>query len=328
MPGSAAFACRGSPPFPFDRDAGASPLFPPHYQQNEEAKEALLHVVRRDPHQFGIDRARWTHQDLLQVCDWLRLQTAGGLSHLLDRLGIHYKRGRDYVHSPDPDYLEKLRDVDRIVELARASFGRIVALYQDELTYYRQPTLASAYETAGPCQPLARRSHQANTATRIAGALNLVDGRVYYRQSSHTDVRELVRFYHQIREAYPQAERIYLIQDNWPVHFHPDLLVALAPQESRWPMYRPQNWSEEPSAKARKQWEGLCLPIQLVPLPTYASWTNPIEKLWRWLRQDVLHLHRLAGQLPRLREAVSHFLDRFAFGSQELLHYVGLLVPV
>ena len=44
------------------------------------------------------------------------------------------------------------------------------------------------------------------------------------------------------------------------------------------------------------RWGGWQLPIQLVPLPTYASWCNPIEKLWRQLRQELLHLHRFADR--------------------------------
>jgi transposase len=211
---------------------------------------------------------------------------------------------------------------------ARASQGRIVALFQDEVTYYRQPTVARAYEATGLHQSLARRSHRSNTPTRIAGVLNPVDGQVLYRQASRLGIGELVRFYQQIRQAYPETERIYVIQDNGPIHFHPDVLVALEPQESQWPIYRPKNWSPEPTAAARKRWGDLQLPIQLVPLPTYASWTNPIEKLWRWLRQDVLHLHCLADRLDDLRSEVRCFLDRFAFGSLELLEYVGLPVSV
>ena len=26
-------------------------------------------------------------------------------------------------------------------------------------------------------------------------------------------------------------------------------------------------------------------------LPTYAPWLNPIEKVWRWLKQSVLYAH-------------------------------------
>jgi hypothetical protein len=46
--------------------------------------------------------------------------------------------------------------------------------------------------------------------------------------------------------------------------------------------------------------------------------------LWRWLRQDVLRLHRLAEDWRAVRERVRQFLDQFAHGSPHLLEYVGL----
>ena len=60
-------------------------------------------------------------------------------------------------------------------------------------------------------------------------------------------------------------------------------------------------------------------------LPTYAPWLNPIEKLWRWLRQDQLYVHRLAQDWSVLRQRVNAFFDQFAAGSHALLRYVGLL---
>jgi hypothetical protein len=51
------------------------------------------------------------------------------------------------------------------------------------------------------------------------------------------------------------------------------------------------------------------------------------EKLWRWLKQDVLHLHLLADDLLALRTLVLDFLRRFDQPSPDLLHYVGLAVP-
>ncbi len=84
-----------------------------------------------------------------------------------------------------------------------------------------------------------------------------------------------------------------------PIHTHDDVVEAL---RSEWPQVEP------------------------VWLPTYAPWLNPIEKLWRWLRWDVLKLHRLAGGLAgRLRSRVNQFLGQFAVGSHDLLRYVGLL---
>ena len=103
--------------------------------------------------------------------------------------------------------------------------------------------------------------------------------------------------YRQVAHLYPQYERIYVVQDNWSIHQHPDVLAALA-----------------------------TLPrIEPVWLPTYAPWLNLIEKLWRWLRQDVIKMHRLAADWDRLKQQVHAFLDQFAVGSPDLLRYVGLL---
>jgi transposase len=272
---------------------------------------------------------RWTLAAIHDVVDWLDRLSLAGIHHLLDRLRLRYKRARDYVHSPDPDYLAKLAQIATVIAEARVSAGRSVALYLDEITYYRQPTLAHAYEEQGPAQPLARRSYRANTPTRLVGTLNPLTGQVLSWQGKIVGVAELVAFFQRVCQAHPDAARLHLALDNWPVHFHPDLLVALEPQENPWPFHRPPSWATEPSAAALARWGNLHLPIQLHPLPTYASWTNPIEKLWRKLRQDRLHLHRLADDLVQLHQTVAEYLEQFAAGSLALLHYVGLQpVPI
>lgn len=286
-----------------------------------------MHVVRREPRAFGIEGTRWSLAAIHQVCDWLHTTTPAGLYRLLARLGISYKRGREYLHSPDPAYADKLAHAALLIEAGRLGEGRVVTLMLDELTFYRQPTLARAYEAQGHHQALAQRSWRANTPSRVIATLDVADGRVLYGRWSKITLAQQVAFYQQVRSAYPTAQRINVILDNWPDHFHPDVLVALQPQENPWPWYRPANWRTTPRREAQRRWGDLRLPIQLVPLPTYASWTNFIEKLWRWLKQEVLHLHRLADHLEELRTRVDQFLDQFAHGSDELLRYVGLLVP-
>jgi hypothetical protein len=191
----------------------------------------------------------------------------------------------------------------------------------DEVTYTRQPTLATAYESAGAGQPLARLSYRSNTERRVIATLDALTGRVVYLQRAHANVAALRTFYQQLVLAYPHAQTIYLVQDNWPVHFHPDLLAALQPQHWRWPVPTPGNW---PTA-ARPNVPRLNLPIHLLQLPIYASWCNPIEKLWRWLRQAVLHLHRRCDDWEGLQALVAAFLDQFAHGSEPLRRYTGLL---
>lgn len=284
----------------------------------------MLGTIHREPRAFGIPGTRWTLAKLRAVAEWLGQITPASVARLLDRLGVSWKRGRESVTSPDPDYLAKVAQEAVLVQYGQATRGQVVTLYLDEITYYRRPTVAAAWAACGPEQPRAEQGYAANTATRVLAALDVRDGRVHAWQGSKVSLDCLVRFYRRLRAAYPTAARIYVLQDNWPIHFHPDVLAALEPQISPWPRRVPANWPTEPSSAARRRWSTLQLPIQLVPLPTYAPWTNPIEKLWRWLRQDVLHLHRLARDLPALRAQVLAFLDQFAAGSAELLRYVGL----
>lgn len=302
-------------------DEGASPLFPPKHPDEASARHALLLVIRRDPRTEGYDRTRWRLQDILDHCEWLKLETCAGLHRLFNRLGISYKQGRHYIHSPDPHYEAKQARIERHVQQVHQEPDRFVLLYQDELTYYQVPSLAKAYEASGPRQPRARLPFNYGEQSRVVATLNALTGQVHAQQRDKIGVQALGEFYTEVCADYPEAEVIYLVQDNAPVHFHPNLLARLQPQDFQWPLSLPPNWPTEPDARAIHD----DLPIQLLRLPTYASWLNPIEKLWRWLKQDVLHMHRLADDWHGLRQLVNQFLERFLGHSPQLLRYVGLL---
>jgi DDE superfamily endonuclease len=212
---------------------------------------------------------------------------------------VVYKRGRRHVHSPDPAYAAKLATVAYVRARAEAEPERVVTLYLDELTYYRRPTVAAGYALAGQDAPWAEQGWGRNTSRRIAACLDPRTGQLVAWQRSQFDRRTLLRFYRQaVVPAYPMAQRIYVLQDNWPVHFHADVLAGLADS-----------------------------PIRLVRLPTYAPWTNPVEKVWRKLYAEVLHLHRFVDAWEELTQTVQAWLDQWAGPSPELLRYVGLLCP-
>lgn len=173
---------------------------------------------------------------------------------------------------------------------------QVVILFLDELTYHRRPSKAPVYHRCGQTQPKAIEAARFNTQTRLAAVLNGLTGQVNYMQRHMIGKEALVAFYAQVRAAYPAAQRIDIVQDNWPTHKSQEVVQALQLHRLK-PMF----------------------------IPTYASWLNPIEKLWRWLKQDLLHNHGLAHDLDTLRLQVTQFLDGFKLGSEALLRYVGLL---
>jgi len=105
----------------------------------------------------------------------------------------------------------------------------------------------------------------------------------------------LCRWLEQVRAFYGEEMRIVLAWDNWPVHRHEKVLAA---------------------AEAQR--------IELLFLPTYAPWTNPIEKLWRKLKQELVYLHRCAEDWVVLKQQIGDFLNQWEAPSPQLLTYVGL----
>jgi len=184
--------------------------------------------------------------------------------------------------------------VCQCVEEAR-TYEDVVALYLDELTFYQRPSIACGWELRGKPQPLARWGFSGSRKSRVVATVDVSTGAVIFDQQSKIGVDALVTFCSMIRRRYPTARTIYVIRDNCSVHDHPKVLQAAIENN-----------------------------IHFVPLPTYAPWTNPVEKLWRWLYQTVLHLHRQADHWERLKQRVNSFLEQFEHGSEDLLRYVGL----
>src|SRR5262249_12292313 len=153
---------------------------------------------------------------------------------------------------PDPDYQSKLTGVQAVRMLAQHAPEQVVLVYLDEVTIERQPSLASAYaaQDRGHSQPRANWGHTSNTLTRVVASLDHRSGRVVFRRAGKITLATLVQFFQDLRAAYPHAERIYVVMDNWPIHTHPDVLVALEKQESQHFRPLPRTWTATPRASA------------------------------------------------------------------------------
>lgn len=316
----------GASPSPFDPSQDATQeatqnATQPREALNERYKQQLLDVVRRAPEQMGQEGSRWTLASLRDACLWAEGCSLGGLSRLLRRLGIRYKRSRSYIHSPDPLYADKRQAIEELKGWVLAHPDEAVLLYLDEYSAMRQPKNGRAYAEAGVDQALASRSTQSDRAVRVLATLNLASGQVCYCITDKTNIACFVAFWQQLCEQYA-GKRIYLVIDNWSMHFHPEVLAPLQLQESPFAFPVSRSWRTL-VANGRQPQVGT-LPIQYLPLPTYASWLNPIEKLWLRLGEKVLVLHRHANDLPGLRAALRAFLDQFVGESPGLLRAVGL----
>lgn len=265
---------------------------------------------------------RWCLRRMLAACSGiLAVRTLRGLLGVLRRLKITRQRARGYVHSPDEQYESKLKAIQRV--LVDCDNEQRVVVFADELTYYNQPSVAPDYALEKD-QPKARQAVGQAKSWRIMGCLNPFDGRLTSIQRGKISVAAQVELYQQLRLDYPQAQTIYVVMDNWPMHYHPDLLAALVTQQTPFALNIPKSWQ---GLIPKKKYKALQLPIQLIPLPTYASWLNPIEKVWKYLKKEVIHNHRFAHSMEELKARIQELLAGFGAVSPSLLSYCGLKNP-
>jgi len=251
------------------------------------------------PLEAGAPESRWSLKRLQAHCPVLAdLKSLSGVWRRLTRWHIAWKRGRQKLHSPDPAYAQKVARLKEAQQQAQENPQQQVFFYGDEKTVYRWPPPGQAWEqqgSGGASQPTAPRGTRANTKHRWAGMLNATSGQVFVREGAKAGCRLLRGLLEDLREAHP-GQHLTVAWDNWPVHTHRELLAA-----------------------AEK------LQITLLFLPTYAPWTNPIEKLWGYLQAKVLAMHRHTEEFERLLARCRDFFAQFARASPDLLRYVGLL---
>jgi transposase len=167
----------------------------------------------------------------------------------------------------------------------------------DEASFYRQPTQAWLWAERGRSQPRLRWSYRSNRVVRVAAAMEAVEGRLVYRMAARITVNELIRYYRQLCQTYPDCPRLCVVQDNWPNHSHPQV---------------------------REQLQRLGR-VELVFLPTYAPSLNPEEKVWRWTKQRLVHAHPYCDDFREFKRQIAATLDDAGRQGRSLLKYCGLL---
>ena len=200
-------------------------------------------------------------------------------------------------YSPDENYQSKVQRITQVLQEVTMHPDTLEAVFVDQMGYGRWPEARADWSQDPPApRRVAQRFASNERKWGVMGAVNARTGQVQVRDNYIVGRRQVIEFFEALDAAYPKATRIYVILDNWSIHRHEEVQQAL----QRLPR------------------------LELIWLPTYAPWLNPIEKLWRWLREDILFSHREAGDWKALQARVQGFFQQFANGSEDLLRYIGL----
>jgi transposase len=239
-------------------------------------------VTTRTPAEFGFVRSRWTCEAVAIVLreDWRVAAGRETVRRHLRAAGLVWRRPRPVLGPKDPAYAYKLGKIRRLLrELPDSE----VAVFQDEVDINTNPKIGSMWMWRG---------HQAEVVTPgnnekryLAGSLNWRTGELILTEGKSGQGRNTELFLAHLDDLRRRLRRyrvIHVICDNAKPHQAKRVREYLAAHKGR---------------------------VVVHYLPTYAPQTNPIERVWWHLHEEITRNHR-AKNMEQLLDLVFEWLAR------------------
>ncbi len=238
-------------------------------------------LTEHTPRDFGLLRSRWTCA-LVVVLLWRWYQLAVSretVRRWLHRADLVWRRPRPVIRRPDPLRQAKLRALRRLLADLPADE---TAVFEDEVDVNLNPKLGSMWMRRG--QQAEVETPGDNAKRYLAGSMNWRTGRLVVTEGAKRDGELFVRHLEDLRHRLRRYRVIHVICDN--ARFH---------QAARCKRLRAYlgRWGHR---------------ILLHYLPTYAPETNPIERVWWHLHDEVTRNH-CCRSLEELLDLVLRWLE-------------------
>src|SRR5689334_19910601 len=158
--------------------------------------------------------------------------TLSGVRRALERQGVGLRSAAVQHYSPDHEYVTKYEPLIECMGEAATMPDRVALVFLAEMGYTRWPEPGPEWTGTAPApRPRTDRADSPDRLRRIIGALNAVTGRVDFLDAYIVGRAEVIPFYKHSDAAYPDVERLPMVQDNGSIHTHrrcPDGAESLA----------------------------------------------------------------------------------------------------
>jgi transposase len=251
-----------------------------YYCFDTAAAQRLREVLHQSPRRFGKDTSLWTLELAADVAHEQGL-TAWRVSDetvraTLERMGVHWRRAKAWITSPDPEYARKKARRDRLIRLARTHPDWLLG-FEDEVWWSRlaHPSLHAWQDEGHPlrlveqtgaaddpdpkalaCYGLLARYWDEQHHWTEAMWLRLVDG----RPVSAVTIDFLAWCAAQAAALGKRA--VLLVWDN--ASWHESQIV--------------RRWLRDHNRQVKQTGQGVRLIVSF--LPVKSPWLNPIEPKW------------------------------------------------
>jgi transposase len=258
-------------------------------------RQELCRLIEAGPQACGLSGACWRSPMIQQLIKerFGVFYSVFYIAELLRNLGFSYQKAAfvaDHLNE-----LERRRFCTQIwpeiLRLARAK--RALLLFGDEASFPQWGTLTYTWARRG-CQPLVKTSGK-RKGYKVFGLIDYFSGRFFHQgQEGRLNSAAYIAFLQQVLEQ--TSEPLILIQDGARYHTSAETKRFFAAQRERLTVYQ---------------------------LPGYSPDYNPIEKLWKKLKEQETHLHYFPT-FAALSEKVEQALIKFAQAPQAILSLCSL----
>ncbi len=242
----------------------------------------MIHwVTARSPREFGFTRSRWTCGTialLLREDHGVRV----GRETVRRRLREHdlvYRRPRPVLGPKDPERPVKLR---RIRSLLRHLPADEMAVFQDEVDINTNPKIGSMWMRRGQQAEVVTPGN--NTKRYLSGSLNWRTGELILTEGKRRNADLVLAHLDDLRRRFRRFKVIPVICDNAAFH---------TPARCRNVKEYVERWGHR---------------IKIHFLPTYSPDTNPIERVWWHLHEEITRNHR-CQTIEQLLDLVMEWLE-------------------
>jgi putative transposase len=242
------------------------PPVPPAARLGPWWSEAVAHWVQEySPRDFGFLRSRWCCGVIvLLLVEYHELRvSAETVRRWLHREEMVWRRPRPVVGPTDPQREAKLQALRQLLATLPA---HEIAVFQDEVDINTNPKLGAMWMRRG--QQAEIPTPGTNEKRYLAGSLNWRTGALIVTESLPKQGRSaalFVRHLDDLRRRLLCYQKIHVVCDNARSH-----TCRLVQQYL-------QRWGHR---------------VVLHYLPTYAPDTNPIERIWWHLHEEITRCHR------------------------------------
>ena len=135
-----------------------------------------------------------------------------------------------------------------------------------------------------------RKEIPSNTGRKrlnLSGAIDMITHKIVIHEDKTLNAEATIRFFQKIEEAYPSKARVHVFCDNAPYY---------------------RNKSVKEYLETSK--------IDLHFLPPYSPNLNPIERLWKWLKERVIY-NTYYEYFEEFKDAVFGFFDTLSTADME-----------